>query len=285
MRLMNKPVHGDVTPRVRSVELIEQQVRFVPRSDKRTVLKAILNEPEVGQALVFTRTKRGADVVAKDLKRGGIDAAVIHGNKSQNARQRALAMFREEKARILVATDVAARGLDIDGITHVINFEMPVDIESYVHRIGRTGRAGAAGIAISLCSASERPILRAVEKLIGRKIPVEGPVPDEKDEPVEPSRHPYARRRNGSSPRRNGQSGGRSRRPANSRKSAVSGSPKTTTENPVSVAGGRGASKQATTEGGNKPGRKRRRRRTNRNKTNQVTKSTEKVSVSNSSGS
>lgn len=197
-RLLDKPVCIDVTPKVRAVELIEQQVRFVPRSEKRTVLKEILNAPDVGQALVFTRTKRGADFVGKDLNRGNIAAAVIHGNKSQNARQRALAMFRDEKARVLVATDVAARGLDIDGITHVVNFEMPVDIESYVHRIGRTGRAGAAGIAISLCSAVERPILRAVEKLIGRKIPVEGPEPTEvEEEAVKPPRHPYLRRNGG----------------------------------------------------------------------------------------
>ena len=280
-RLLTRPFHVDVTPRVRSLELIEQQVRFVPRSEKRSALTAILNDPDVGQALVFTRTKRGADFVAKDLKRGGIDAAVIHGNKSQNARQRALAMFREQKARILVATDVAARGLDIDGITHVINFEMPVDIESYVHRIGRTGRAGAAGIAISLCSASERPILRAVEKLIGRKIPVEGPLPDEKEEPVQPNRHPYARRGNGSSPR-NGQTKTRTRRP---RQTGVSGGPKSTSEHAVASSGGRAASAHSSTATGGKPGRKRRRRRqTSRNKTNQTTKLSEKVSASNSSG-
>lgn len=221
-KLLRNPVHVDVTPEVKSVELIEQRLRFVPKKLKRAVLKEILEAPDVGQALVFTRTKRGADFVAKDLGRAGIRAAVIHGNKSQNARQRALTSFREEKVRVLVATDVAARGLDIDGISHVVNYEMPVDTESYVHRIGRTGRAGSAGIAISLCAPLERPLLRSIEKLIGRKIPVEGYEPPAEEEVEKDTRpqHPYARRRGGAA---GGRSGGGKR---NRRRSAGTNQPK-----------------------------------------------------------
>lgn len=241
-RLLNQPVCIDVTPKIRSVELIEQQVRFVTRAQKRQVLKDILEDREVGQALVFTRTKRGADFVAKDLNRGDISTAVIHGNKSQNARQRALALFRDEKVRVLVATDVAARGLDIDGITHVINFEMPVDIESYVHRIGRTGRAGSAGIAISLCSGIERPILRAIEKLIDRKIPVEGPPADEVEaEPAQPPkpRHPYARRNGGGGT--HAAKGNRRRRPKPAGNGATTGNSNNASAGSTSTPAGTGA--------------------------------------------
>ncbi|MCL4113506.1 UNVERIFIED_CONTAM: hypothetical protein GTU68_033661, partial [Idotea baltica] len=282
-KLLTRPVCIDVSPKVRAVELIEQQVRFVPRSQKRTVLKEILNAPDVGQALVFTRTKRGADFVAKDLNRGDIASAVIHGNKSQNARQRALAMFRDEKARVLVATDVAARGLDIDGITHVVNFEMPVDIESYVHRIGRTGRAGAAGIAISLCTAAERPILRAVEKLIGRKIPVEGPECTEpEEEAVQPAKHPYFRRGGGPGKRKSGGGRGktgagkarssRRRKPQPTAKGSADAKKRPATTTGSNASSGNGGIKAGSNSGGTvsgngsgnatgKPGRKRRRRR------------------------
>ncbi|MCA9112914.1 MAG: C-terminal helicase domain-containing protein, partial [Planctomycetaceae bacterium] len=130
-----------------------------------------LNGPEVDRTLVFTKTKRGANLLADKLVRYGIRATAIHGNKSQSARQRALDAFRRKQVNVLVATDVAARGIDIDGITHVVNFDLPVEPENYVHRIGRTGRAGAAGIALTFCSSHERRELRAIEQLIGMKVP------------------------------------------------------------------------------------------------------------------
>ncbi len=170
--LLINPVSVNVTPKSTSLETIEQQVLFVERSGKQSLLRTILRSANVDRALVFTRTKRGANVLAQNLMSSGINATAIHGNKSQNARQQALEAFRRNKVQVLVATDVAARGIDIDGITHVINFELPVEPESYVHRIGRTGRAGADGIAMSFCSASERGELLAIEKLIGNKVPI-----------------------------------------------------------------------------------------------------------------
>ena len=171
-RLLTNPVSVNVTPESTSVEKIEQQVLFVERSGKQALLQRILNTNGVERALVFTKTKRGANVVAQRLERSGIRATAIHGNKSQSARERALEAFRRKQVQVLVATDVAARGLDIDGITHVVNFDLPIEPEGYVHRIGRTGRAGAEGVALSFCSASERPELRAIEELIGQRVPL-----------------------------------------------------------------------------------------------------------------
>ncbi len=145
---------------------------FVENGDKRQVLTQLLRNPDVTRAIVFTRTKHGANKVQQQLDRVGIAAEAIHGNKSQNARQRALESFKTGKSWVLVATDIAARGIDIDSVSHVFNFELPHEPESYVHRIGRTGRAGATGIATSLCDSSERPRLRAIEKLIRRPISV-----------------------------------------------------------------------------------------------------------------
>lgn len=184
-KLLTDPVRIDVTPKVRSVERIEQRVVFVEKPRKKDLLAKVLRGSDVVRAVVFTRTKRGADVVAKRLTQVGIDAAAIHGNKSQNNRQRTLAAFRGEKLRVLVATDLAARGIDVDGVTHVVNYEIPDEPESYVHRIGRTGRAGASGIALTLCDSSERSGLRAIERLIGRAIPVQGGLPPADDEPAE----------------------------------------------------------------------------------------------------
>jgi ATP-dependent RNA helicase RhlE len=172
-QLLRNPFRVDVTPKQRSVTQIEQKVLHVHRDQKPSLLRDILNRGEVDRTLVFTRTKRGADVVTKQLSKGGIDAAAIHGNKSQNQRQRALDAFRRNQIQVLVATDVAARGIDIDGISHVINYDMPVEPESYVHRIGRTGRAGARGVALSFCTAGERGELKAIEKLIGHRVPVD----------------------------------------------------------------------------------------------------------------
>ena len=170
--LLTDPVSVNVTPKRKSVDLIEQQLMYVDRSAKIETLAEILSDDGVDQAIVFTRTKRGANMVMQRLERKRISAVAIHGNKSQNARQRALTAFRDNRIQVLVATDVAARGIDIEGVTHVVNYDVPTDPESYVHRIGRTGRAGAAGIAITLCTNEERSELRDIERLIGTRIPL-----------------------------------------------------------------------------------------------------------------
>jgi len=170
--MLKDPVRAAITPQATPVERIEQRVYFVDQSNKRALLADLLKDRAIARALVFTRTKHGANRVAEQLTKGGIGAEAIHGNKSQAARQRALANFRDGKARVLVATDIAARGIDIDGITHVINYELPNLPESYVHRIGRTARAGAAGSAIAFCDASERGFLRDIETLTRQSLVV-----------------------------------------------------------------------------------------------------------------
>jgi len=170
--LLVDPVKVYVAPQGSTVEAVEQRVHFVENKGKGDVLADLLRDDEVQRALVFTRTKRGANRVAERLARSGIPAEAIHGNKSQNARTRALEAFRRGHPRVLVATDVAARGIDVDGITHVINYELPEVPETYVHRIGRTARAGASGVAVSLCASDERDQLRSIEKLIRRRVPV-----------------------------------------------------------------------------------------------------------------
>ncbi|MEQ9144268.1 MAG: DEAD/DEAH box helicase [Parvibaculaceae bacterium] len=170
--LLRDPVHVEVTPAATTAERIDQQVLFVDKDKKRALMEDILADKSIERVLVFTRTKRSADRVAKFLGQSGIDAEAIHGNKAQNARQRALKNFRSGRIRALVATDIAARGIDVDGVTHVINFELPDDPESYVHRIGRTARAGAEGIAITLCDMEQRSILRDIEKIIRQSVPV-----------------------------------------------------------------------------------------------------------------
>jgi len=166
------PARVEVTPAASTVKRIDQRVFFVDAPNKRRLLATLLQDRAVTRALVFTRTKHGANRVAEQLSRGGIRADAIHGNKSQNARQRAIAGFRDGRLRVLVATDIAARGIDIDGISHVINYELPNVPETYVHRIGRTARAGAAGTAISLCDRAERGSLRDIEKLTRRSLTV-----------------------------------------------------------------------------------------------------------------
>ena len=172
---LNDPVKVAVAPAATTVERVEQGVAFVPTDRKRDLLATMLRDPAFARVLVFTRTKHGADRVVRHLAGAGIDANAIHGNKSQPQRERALAGFRDGQARVLVATDIAARGIDVDGVSHVINFDLPNVPEDYVHRIGRTARAGAAGIAIAFCSDEERPYLRDIEKLTRsplRPIPV-----------------------------------------------------------------------------------------------------------------
>jgi ATP-dependent RNA helicase RhlE len=168
--LLRDPVEIAVTPVAKTADRVEQQVIFVDGPRKRDMLVELFKDEKLSRVIVFTRTKRGADRVAQTLDEAGIDAVAIHGNKSQGQRERSLAAFRAGKARAMVATDIAARGIDIDGVTHVVNFEMPEVAEAYVHRIGRTARAGHAGNAISLCDGTERELLRNVERLTRLRI-------------------------------------------------------------------------------------------------------------------
>ncbi|HOX42498.1 MAG TPA: DEAD/DEAH box helicase [Myxococcota bacterium] len=174
--LLSRPVSVSVTPAATPVEAIAQRVHFVEKGDKPALLAHMLVEPGIFRALVFTRTKHGADKVVKCLARAGIQAAAIHGNKSQGKRERALDGFRDGSQRVLVATDIAARGLDVEDISAVFNYDLPHEPEVYVHRIGRTGRAGASGLAISFCASEERDDLRAIERLIHHRLP-EAPLP------------------------------------------------------------------------------------------------------------
>ncbi len=170
--LLTNPAKVEVTPVSSTVEAIDQSLFFVDKNNKPGLLLYLLKNEKINTALVFTRTKHGADKVVKILHKENISAAAIHGNKSQNARQHALSNFKNGNLRVLVATDIAARGIDIDELTHVINFELPNVPETYVHRIGRTGRAGNTGIAFSFCDAEERTELKDIQKLIGKNIPV-----------------------------------------------------------------------------------------------------------------
>ncbi|MBL7960986.1 DEAD/DEAH box helicase [bacterium] len=170
--ILTHPEKVAVTPPATTVEAIEQSVYFVAKSDKRLLLIHLLKDKSIESALIFTRTKHLADRITRDLVQAGVNADAIHGNKSQNARQRALNSFKLKKLRVLVATDIAARGIDVDNLSHVINYELPNIAETYVHRIGRTGRAGLSGVAISFCDAEEKPYLRAINRLISKTIPV-----------------------------------------------------------------------------------------------------------------
>ena len=171
-KLLHDPVKVEVAPVASTADTIQQEVLFVEKNDKKALLNYILEDPEIRRALVFTRTKHGADKVVKELNKIGIKAEAIHGNKAQNARQRALDGFKSGRLRILVATDIAARGIDVDEITHVINYEIPNEPETYVHRIGRTGRAGASGKSISFCDEEERAYLKDIQKLIRKPVPM-----------------------------------------------------------------------------------------------------------------
>jgi ATP-dependent RNA helicase RhlE len=170
--ILVNPEKVEVAPVSSTADTINQVVYFVDKENKKNLLLEVLKNPEIDRALVFARTKHGADRIAKDLNKTGIKAQAIHGNKSQAARQNALNNFKNKQTRILIATDIASRGIDIDELTYVINYELPNIAESYVHRIGRTGRAGANGIAIAFCDALEKEFLNDIQKLIGKKIPV-----------------------------------------------------------------------------------------------------------------
>jgi ATP-dependent RNA helicase RhlE len=169
--ILNEPVKVEVTPVSSTAETIEQSVYFVAGRDKHDLLVHLLQEHSIARTLVFARTKHGADRIVKDLKKMNINADAIHGNKTQTSRQNVLRNFKSGRLKVLVATDIAARGIDVDNLTHVINFDLPNVPETYVHRIGRTGRAGSSGIALSFCNAEERAYLKDINKLIEQKIP------------------------------------------------------------------------------------------------------------------
>ena len=171
MSILKEPVSVKVDPVSSTVDTIEQNLYLVDKANKKHLLADLLRRPEVESALVFTRTKHGADRVVRELSREGIQARAIHGDKSQGARQEALAQFKQGKIHVLIATDIAARGIDIAGLSHVFNYDLPHEPESYVHRIGRTGRAGHEGVAVSFCCIDEMKDLKAIEKLIGKQIP------------------------------------------------------------------------------------------------------------------
>jgi ATP-dependent RNA helicase RhlE len=207
---LRNPAKVAVAPVATTAERVEQTVMFVPTNRKLALLETVLRDPAIDRVLVFTRTKHGADKVVRGLDKAGIAGAAIHGNKSQPQRERALAAFRAGTCRVLVATDIAARGIDVDGVTHVINYDLPNVPESYVHRIGRTARAGASGLAISFCNDEERAYLKDIEKLTRLKVPVmplpeglsAGPAAPEPQEPrrEQPQRGrpaPHARGHNG----------------------------------------------------------------------------------------
>ncbi len=208
--ILSNPVKIEVTPESPTVDLIDQSLYFVAKADKKKLLTHLLKNPKIISALVFTRTKHGADSVVRFLKKADIKAEAIHGDKAQNARQRALSNFKSGEIRVLVATDIAARGIDIDELSHVINFDIPNIPETYVHRIGRTGRAGLGGIAISLCDQEERAYIKDINKLIRKHIPIVKNHPfvfDEltvidtpKESPVKRTTH-----RKGISPKRSGE--------------------------------------------------------------------------------
>ena len=175
--ILSRPEKVEITPVSTTAETVQQSIYHVDKNDKRSLLLHLLNDKKIPAALVFTRTKHGADKVAQYLNRAGVRSEAIHGNKSQNARQSALSNFKNRTTRVLVATDIAARGIDIEELSHVINFELPNVPETYVHRIGRTGRAGFSGIALSFCDHEEKEFLRDIQKLIAKAIPVEGEHP------------------------------------------------------------------------------------------------------------
>jgi ATP-dependent RNA helicase RhlE len=191
--IVYKPVKVEVTPSASTVDIVDQFVYFIDRGNKNSLLLELLKDEKIKTALVFTRTKYGADKVVRVLKKKNISAEAIHGNKAQNARQKALSGFKAQTTRVLVATDIAARGIDVDDLEYVINFEIPNISETYVHRIGRTGRAGAKGTAISFCDAEEKEYLKDIEKLITKKLQVidDHPFPLIENGPFKPSKQQF----------------------------------------------------------------------------------------------
>jgi ATP-dependent RNA helicase RhlE len=198
--LLHNPLRVDVAQNAPAALPIEQHVHFIEAAGKRTLLSRLLADPALSRVIVFTRTKRGANQVADALDTGGVRVAALHGNKSQPARQKALDQFRTGRARVLVATDIAARGIDVTGISHVINFDLPAQPEDYVHRIGRTARAGASGVAISFCDADQQGTLRTIERMTGTRLQIAGgsaPAVQPQRTPAQAEKRPSRRRRRG----------------------------------------------------------------------------------------
>ena len=193
--ILYEPERVEIAAKTVAVEKIEQRVHHVLKAAKKDFLVKLLEDADLSKVIVFTRTKRGADQVVKRLAKASIKAAAIHGNKSQNNRQRALKDFQDARTRVLVATDIASRGIDIDHVSHVVNYELPNEPESYVHRIGRTARAGTTGIAISMCDVEELPQLKDIEKLIKRPLTPVGEVPASYSKPQQGRGKPPARNR------------------------------------------------------------------------------------------
>jgi ATP-dependent RNA helicase RhlE len=258
-RILTDPARVAVTPIASTAEKVQQSVFFVGRADKRALLEHVLGDPSIERVLVFTRTKHGANKVADQLVRARISAEAIHGNKSQNARERALESFKRGESRVLVATDIAARGIDVEGISHVINFDLPDVPESYVHRIGRTARAGASGMAFSFCDGEERPLLAAIERLIRTRLPVveDHPLRDARPSSPSASQETEGGRQGGRHGRQGRQDwgrppsqtarrphGGENRRPAESRNGSDAGRSSGSGEN-RSSGDERGASAQS----------------------------------------
>jgi ATP-dependent RNA helicase RhlE len=205
---LRNPTYVEVAPVATPAELVEHSVHFVEPRDKLSKLQHFLENTAFTRTLVFSRTKRGADKIVKQLSKSGIRAAALHSNKSQSVRQRTLAQFKGDRPPVLVATDIAARGLDVDAISHVVNFDLPEVPEIYIHRIGRTGRAGATGIATSFVGREERDLLRQIERLMKRKLAVDGDEPHWINEPAAANGNGKSRRRGpGNVPR--GASGGK----------------------------------------------------------------------------
>ncbi|MBC7390660.1 MAG: DEAD/DEAH box helicase [Opitutaceae bacterium] len=217
--ILKNPAKVEVTPVSSTAEKVQQSIYFVEKSKKKALLQHILKEKNLSSVLVFARTKHGSDKVVKDLVAAGISAGAIHGNKSQNARQRALTNFKGKVTKVLVATDIAARGIDIDDLPLVINYELPNEPETYVHRIGRTGRAGASGHALSFCDQEERDYLKLIEKLIGKKLPVVENHPYYPESPgfflhsIAPSKSSNDKRSSGGNTQRPSRSGSAQRKP------------------------------------------------------------------------
>ncbi|NDH61119.1 MAG: DEAD/DEAH box helicase [Alphaproteobacteria bacterium] len=231
--ILKNPERVEIAAQGKPIEKIEQRVYYVNASSKRQLLSHLLADEALERVIVFTRTKRGANRVAEALEDRGVRSEAIHGNKSQNARQKALDNFSRGKARVLVATDLASRGIDVQGVTHVINYELPADAESYVHRIGRTARAGASGIAVSFCDSSERGQLRSIEKLTRQPIAVVA-TPANEDMPVMP---PVVRSREERDPR---DERGRDERPRGRGPGGPGGRPRSFGDRPRSFGGGHG---------------------------------------------
>ncbi len=203
--ILTNPSKVEVTPVSSTAEKVKQSVYFVEKGDKKKLLLHVLNTEDAPSVLIFTRTKHGADKVVIDLSKAKIHAQAIHGNKSQNARQNALNNFKSGKTRVLVATDIAARGIDVDNLSLVINYELPNIPETYVHRIGRTGRAGASGSAISFCDQEEKEFLRDIQKLIAKPVPVIEDQPYAMDSSMTPVRHSAAPKSQGNRSQGGGQ--------------------------------------------------------------------------------